>query len=66
MFHNANQEREYRDRTNRIVTGPSMSKTFRCVECKQFRNYVGRRAVIPRYSKAGYRCAQCVRERGAA
>ena len=52
---------EYRDKTNaHASTIYSGTPTFKCAKCKSVKHITGRKAMVKGYSKAGYKCADCV------
>ena len=55
------QEANYRERScNASMAGVQMGATFRCTRCKQAKPAMGRKPMVKGYSKAGYKCADCV------
>ena len=59
-FHDDQEIRAYRERTTMHSSCKGvMSPSFMCKACKRPRTTVGRRPVVPGYSKAGYICAEC-------
>lgn len=56
------QEAAYRAASNNpSMAGISLCATFMCKVCGMKKTTPGRKPVIKGYSRAGYRCAECVK-----
>ena len=56
------EQTERRAKTMAGVAGPS----FHCRGCGEKKTIKGRKPLVPGYTKAGYRCAECVAKKEAA